>query len=103
MDTGTVAFWFLAAVSLILWLSVLTKLKWWLLTIGWWFLLLASVLCFVTMFIFFLQMKWVPEWMVTQSRAIIYGVVGCTLILLIIDIWRKNRHHWAWSNDDAAE
>lgn len=102
MDTGTYAFWFLAISAIALWLSVLLKLKWWRSTIGWWFLLLASVVCFITLFIFLLQLKIMPQWAIDQSRAIMYSVLGFTLVLLSVDIWRKNRHHWAWSDDDEC-
>lgn len=102
MDTGTYSFWFLAISAIILWLSVLLKLKWLRSTIGWWFLLLANVVLFITLFIFLLQLNVMPQWAVEQSRAIMYSVLGLTLVLLSFDIWRKNRHHWDWTKDDEC-
>lgn len=99
MDSGTVAFWILASSVALAFISVLLKLTWWKYTIGIWFFLVTGTLTFLTFFIFTLQLDLWPDAIKDQARAIIYGVLSVPFLLLVVDIWRKNRHHWAWSKD----
>lgn len=100
MDSGTVAFWVLMGAAAGAFLSVVLKLKWWTSTIGWWFCTVSGTVVALTAFIFTLQLDIWPDWIKDQARAIIYGILSIPFFLLIIDIWRKNRHHWAWSKDE---
>lgn len=100
MNSGTIAFWGLAVSAFLAWLSIVLKLTWWKSSIGYWFFILTAVLGSLCLFIFTLQIDIWPDWVEQQARAIIYGSLAFVLWLLIIDIWRKNPHHWAWSKDD---
>lgn len=100
MNSGTIAFWVLVASSAIACLSVLLKLTWWKSSIGYWLFFMTAVLGVLCLFIFSLQLDFWPKWVREQARAIIYGSLAFVMWLLIIDIWRKNLHHWAWSKDD---
>lgn len=100
VDSGTIAFWVLTASATIAFLSVVLKLKWWKSTIGWWFLVVASTVVALMFFIFTIQLDWWPDAVKEQYRAIIYSGLSVPFFLLTIDIWRKNRHHWSWSEDD---
>ena len=100
MNSGTVAFWVLAGSAILSFISVLLKLTWWRSTIGCWFFLVTATIAGLNFFIFTLQLDWWPKWIETQARAIIYSTMAIPFLLLTIDIWRKNRHHWSWSKDD---
>lgn len=102
MDSGTVAFWILFGSVVLAFISVLLKLTWWKYTIGIWFFLVTGVFAFLTLFIFTLQLDLWPDAVQDQARAIIYGMLSVPFLLLVADIWRKNRHHWAWSKDDES-
>jgi hypothetical protein len=97
---GTYAFWGLSATVLLAWLSVVIKLKWWTEAIGRWLFILSGELVFLCSFIYALQIDLVPEFFRVQYRLIIYGTLGLVVLWLIVDIWRKNWHHWAWSREE---
>lgn len=99
-DFGTYAFWALAASAFLALVSILLKLKWWRYSMGYWLLILAGEICFITLFIFFLQIGLVPKFAREQYRLIIYGSLMLVILWLIFDIWRKNWRHWAWSEED---
>lgn len=100
MDAETYAFWALAVCSAIAWLSVVLKLTWWKSTVGIWFFILSGVMGLNAAFIFTLQLKIYPRWIEDQARTIIYASLAFVLLLLVINIWRKNWHRWAWSKEE---
>ncbi|HSW91314.1 MAG TPA: hypothetical protein VLG09_01550 [Candidatus Saccharimonadales bacterium] len=65
-----------------------------------WFFILTGVVAFLMTFIFTLQLDLWPDPIKNQARAIIYGTLAFPLFFLVVDIWRKNPHHWSWSKDD---
>lgn len=102
MDAGTYAFWFFAIACWLAFTSVAIKLKWWKYSLGYWFFISQGCMAFIALFIFLLQIGAVPDWARAQARFFIYGPIGVVKLALVVDIWRKNIHHWAWSKDDAA-
>ena len=102
MDAGTYAFWALGLGAAAAFLSVILKLTWWKSTVGLWFFILAGVMGFIMGFIFLLQLQVLPQWLVEQTRLIIYGLLAIVMWGLVVDIWRKNWHHWSWTKDDSG-
>jgi hypothetical protein len=100
MDSGTIAFWVLSGSAFLAFVSVLLKLTWWKYTIGVWFFMVTGIFAFLLFFIFTLQLGFWPEPVRDQARAIIYGMLAIPFLVLVVDIWRKNPHHWAWSKDE---
>lgn len=99
MDSGTIAFWVLSTMAMAAWLSVVLKLTWWKSTVGYWFFWFVSVVVFLCGFIFTLQIDWWPDTVEDNARAIIYSSLATVLLALVIDIWRKNPHHWSWTKE----
>jgi hypothetical protein len=97
---GTYSFWFLAISSILALITVLIKLKWWEYSLGYWLLLLTGILVFLCGFIFLLRTGILPEAIRNEAQFIIYGTLGIAVCLLIIDIWRKNLRHWAWTKEE---
>lgn len=97
MDSGTISFWVLAVSVLAAWLSVVLKLTWWKSSIGYWFFSVTGLMGLCCVFIFTLQIDLWPEVVEDHARAIIYSSLAFVFWLLVVDIWRKNWHHWAWS------
>ena len=102
-DYGTLAFWILAGLAFLAWVSVAIKLFWWESYIGRWFFVFTGTFVFETSFIVALQNDWVPNWAREQYRFIIYGALAMVLLWLIIDIWRKNWNNWAWKYKDYKD
>lgn len=103
MNSGTIAFWALTIFSILAWLSVVIKLCWWKFSLGYWLFYVTAVLSLLGIFIFTLQLHIWPRPIEDHARAIIFGSMAFAMLLLVIDIWRKNWHHWAWSKEDTDE